>query len=132
MANRIVVPVQPGFDNTFTHRNSLVGRDLDRRAERVENAARRQAGLLYNRLKPSIRREWIRSRRGVLSMRVGSTVRHALVHHEGARPHVISARGSGLLRYVNKHGRVVFARSVNHPGHRANRYLTDNLPLALR
>jgi hypothetical protein len=132
MPNNIVVPVQPGWSQTFTARDSLVGRDLDRRAERVQDAARRQAGLLYNRLKPSMTREWfVSGRPDMLSIRVGSNVKHALVHHEGAKPHVITARNNGVLRYVNKRGQVVFARSVMHPGHRANRYLTDNLPLAL-
>jgi hypothetical protein len=134
MPNNIVVGIEPGWTQTFgTNQNSVVGRDLDRRAQRVQVAAVAQAGLLYNRLKPSIQREFFRSGRpDTISVRVGSNVRHALIHHEGSRSHLITARQGGVLRYINKQGRVVYARSVVHPGHRANRYLSDSLPLAIR
>lgn len=132
MPGRVVVPVQPGFDWTFRDRNGLMGREMDRRAERVQNAAVRQAGLWKNRLKPSMRREWLTSTNpDRLSMRIGSNVRHALVHHQGAKRHVIRARTGKVLRY-EKDGRVFFARSVNHPGHRGNPYLRDSLHLFVR
>lgn len=129
----IVVPVEPGYSDTFRSRTGAVGRDLDRRAERVENAARRQAGLWQNRLKPSMRRDWVASPNpNTLTMQVGSTVRHALVHHEGSVPHLIRARSNRVLRWVGKDKRVHFSTQVRHPGTRANRYLSDSLPLAVR
>lgn len=61
--------------------------------------------------------------------RVGSELDHALVHHEGARPHTIVPRaGGGRLRFFwEKRGRWVSLPRVSHPGHGPNPYLT--LPL---
>lgn len=59
-------------------------------------------------------------------VRVGSSVGHALAHHEGTRPHRITGRNGGMLRFT-KQGRVVYARSVMHPGTRPNKYLSDHL-----
>ena len=42
--------------------------------------------------------------------------------NDGARPHVIKPRRAKLLRFLSG-GRFVFARSVNHPGNRAYRFL---------
>lgn len=131
MPDRINVPVQPGYDEVFRSPTGLVGRDLDRRAARVERAATAQAGYGLGVLKRSMKREWVSRRGDVLTMRVGSDVRHAHVHHEGARPHVIRPVHAKALRFINKRGQVVFAYSVNHPGHAPNKYLTDNLHLAV-
>lgn len=53
----------------------------------------------------------------------------AYVHHEGSRPHAIAARNGQALRF-SASGRMVYARSVLHPGTRPNRFLSDNLYLA--
>lgn len=49
---------------------------------------------------------------------------HALVHHEGAPPHVIRARNAQFLRFEIQ-GRVIYVKQVNHPGHKGTFYLTD-------
>jgi hypothetical protein len=131
MADRVHVPEQPGYDQVFRHRNGLLGRDTERRARRVETAARRQAGVRTGVLRARIGSSWVTSRPDELVMKVGSDVDHALMHHEGTRPHVIRVRSSKAMRYVNNRGEVVFARQVQHPGTHPNRYLADNLPLAL-
>ncbi len=131
MPDRINVPDQPGYDQVFRSQNGLLGRDLQRRVRRVESAARRQARVRTGALRSRIHSSWIAGGRDRLAMRVGSDVDHALVHHEGARPHVIRPRNAKAMRYVNKQGDVVFAQQVSHPGTRPNRYLADNLPLAI-
>jgi hypothetical protein len=61
---------------------------------------------------------------------VGSELNHALVHHEGARPHIIVPRGGNRLRFFwEKRGRWVSMTRVRHPGHDSNPYLT--LPLLI-
>jgi hypothetical protein len=129
MADRVEIN-EPRFSLVFESKDGLVGRDTDRRARRIEVAAKAQVGVKSGALQRSIRRYWTRERGKTLSVAVGSNQRHAKVHHDGARPHVIRARYAKTLRYVRKDGSVAFAKSVNHPGHRANRYLTDNLRLA--
>ena len=62
---------------------------------------------------------------------VGSTVDHALFHHQGTRPHMIYPRQRSALRF-HKVGKVVFASSVRHPGTRPNPYLTRWLREAVK
>jgi hypothetical protein len=131
MADRVNVPDQPGYDQVFRKRSGMMGRDTKRRAGRVEAAARIQAGVRTGELKASIRSSWMRGGPDELVMKVGSNVGHALMHHRGTRPHVIRARGTKAMRYMNDRGEVVFAREIHHPGTHPNRFLADNLPLAL-
>ena len=57
---------------------------------------------------------------------VTASSRHALVHHEGARAHKITARKGGVLSFKGKGGTVT-TKSVNHPGSAANPYLVKAL-----
>jgi hypothetical protein len=130
VADRIVVPLQPGFDDEFKSRNGMVGRDLSKRATRVQLAAKAQTGVRTGMLKRDITKNWVNGNDLVIA--VGSDRYYAKWHHDGTRPHVIRAKNAKALRFVNKRGNVVFARSVNHPGTKPNRYLTDNLGLAVK
>jgi hypothetical protein len=60
---------------------------------------------------------------------VGSELRHALVAHNGARPHPIFPRSSGgTLRFFwSRKGRWVRLSGVNHPGMDGVPYLTTPL-----
>lgn len=131
MATKIVVPVQPGYKEVFESPDGHVGRDLSKRSTRVELAAQAQAGVRTGMLKRDIGKTWVSRSGKRLTIRVGSSVRHSLMHHEGTRPHVIRAVRAKALRYVNKRGEVVFALAVHHPGTKPNRYLADNLHLAV-
>jgi hypothetical protein len=127
-----------GMYEVFQSQDGEVGRDLSNRATRDQLAARRPEGKDTHMLERSIVKRWDRGRvgtgagrRGDLVAIVGSDRWYALLHHEGTRPHVIQPKNPmGVLRFV-KDGRVVFARVVHHPGTRPNRYLSDNLPLAV-
>lgn len=132
MADVILVPMQPGFDEVFRSRDGIVGRDLSNRATRVQLAAKAQTGVRTGMLKRDITKTWVRGTPPDLAIRVGASVKHALIHHDGTKPHVIRPKNAKALRFTNKRGDVVFARAVNHPGTRPNRYLADNLHLATR
>lgn len=94
----------------------------------VTAAAKRQAGKDTGELARSI--HWNLNRYGGLpEIWVGTYNQIAFLHHEGTRPHAISARGGTFLRFSAK-GRVVYDRTVMHPGTKANRFLTDNIYLA--
>lgn len=129
MADRFHIN-EPVYQHVFESKDGTVGKDLDERALRVVRAAKAQVGVKTGGLQRSIRRYWTRERGRKLTVAVGSNRSIAKIHHEGARPHVIRARNAKTLRYERKDGTIVFAKSVYHPGHRANRYLTDNLRLA--
>jgi hypothetical protein len=132
MPDRINVPQQPGYDRTFKSHTGEVGSDIDRRGSRVLQAARRQVGVRTGTLRSNLHKEWIQEPGGDVGQRVGSNVSYSLMHHDGTRPHVIRARRATVLRYVNRRGEVVFAKQVMHPGTRPNRYLEDNLHLAIQ
>jgi hypothetical protein len=106
-----------------------VGRDLARRGRKVLIAATMQVGIDTGRLKKSLKMTHERSTRGQFVM-VGSKLNYALMHHEGTRPHIITPNRAQVMVF-NKGSRVIYATSVRHPGTKANRYLRDNLYLAL-
>lgn len=70
----------------------------------------------------------ITSRDGLPVVQVGSEDPIALIHHEGTQPHVIlPRRGSRLVFWSDQSNRLVFAKQINHPGTRPNRFLVDAL-----
>lgn len=107
-----------------------VGRSLARRGVKVLAAARVQVGVDTGNLKKSLRMTHERSARGQF-VRVGSKLNHALVHHQGSRPHIITPKRSQVMVF-SKGTQIIYATSVRHPGTKPNRYLTDNLYLALK
>lgn len=128
--------------------NGPVMRDMSVRAERVQAAAKRQVRLghvgggernankravLRPNLRNTIVKRVVRGTDGNPSVLVGSASPIALLHHEGTRPHIIRPRNARVLVFWSMRGgaHMVFAKQVNHPGTRPNRYLTDNLHLAL-
>lgn len=57
-----------------------------------------------------------------ISVSVYPTVKYALTVHEGAKPHVIIPIRKQVLAF-RKNGRVVFAKRVNHPGNKPNKFV---------
>jgi hypothetical protein len=104
-----------------------VGRYLTVRAEALIVEAKNQVGVATGELKESIHvRKHSRSVGGQY-MEIGtSNVDHALMHHEGTRPHLIVRETP--MRFSSR-GRVVYTHAVAHPGTDPNRYLSDHLSL---
>lgn len=98
------------------------GRWLSRRGSLIVRLAKAQVGVNTGALRKSIHMRHFRDPRGQY-LWIGSELSHALVHHEGAKPHVIVPKTAKMLRFVSR-GQVVFAHRVNHPGSKPNRYLT--------
>lgn len=101
-----------------------VGMHLNKIGQQIKMAAKRQVGKNTGLLAASIGMSQNTNVSGQ-EVKIGSPVSYALIHHEGSRPHRITAHG-GMLRFTSK-GRVVYRRSVMHPGTRPNRYLSDHL-----
>jgi hypothetical protein len=104
-----------------------VGREMKKRAEIARTFARAKVGKETGMLAMSLYIEHSTAINGQ-HLRIGSNLPYALYHHEGTRPHLIHARGAEVLRFTNR-GRVVYARTVMHPGTKPNRYLTASIPL---
>jgi hypothetical protein len=129
MAQTYIFWNYPVLDHMLKSRNGMVGRDLMRRSRRVRAAAKAQVGVKTGLLKMSIE---VGSHERTIDGQqflVGSSVNYALLHHNGTRPHVITAKSGGTLRFARR-GAVVYTSRVVHPGTRPNKYLTDNLYLA--
>lgn len=109
----------------FLSTRGMVGKHISRLGTRIAMRAKRQVGVDTGRLRASIRSKVMEGRRGPMAI-VGSDQRHALLHHEGSRRHTITPKKAKALRF-KQGGRIVYAHSVNHPGTKANKYLSDNL-----
>lgn len=118
---------EKGLYATLRSQRSPVARYIRLLGEETVVVAKGLAGVKTGRLKRSIKMTRDRNLGVEYSVLVGSDVRHALVHHMGARPHVIRPQNpSGYLKFRSGSG-VVYAKSVKHPGHGPNRYLTEAL-----
>lgn len=116
-----------------------VMRDMIRNGQLVKREAQRRVGVATlppagpqrsrrpGTLRDSIVTRVVRDGDGAAVL-VGSEDPIALIHHEGTQPHVIIPRRSPrLVFWSGRAGRVIFAKQVNHPGTKPNRYLTDAL-----
>ena len=115
------------LDTLLNAPGGTVGRHLASVGRSIVAAAKGQVGVDTGRLKASIHMRHSRSGVGQY-IEVGSPLKHALVHHEGSRPHLIVPNRSQVLRFTAG-SRVIYTHMVRHPGTRPNRYLTDNLYL---
>jgi hypothetical protein len=115
------------LDNLLNSPRGEVGRHLAERGTRILIAAKNQVGVKTGRLKASINMRQYRSVGGQ-SLKIGSPLDYALIHHEGTRPHIITPDRAEFLRFSSR-GRVVYTRVVRHPGTKPNKYLADNLYL---
>lgn len=112
--------------------------DMLRRADKVQRAAKEQIPLgpgpsgprghlresVVKRIYPGDSKEFL------MDVWVGSDHPRALMHHEGTAPHLIEPVRAEVLAF-NYEGEMVFTAYVFHPGTSPNKYLTDNLPLAV-
>lgn len=109
----------------------MVGRDLARRGDTLAYRGRSTVGKRTGTLLGSIHRTPVVPTRQGLETRVGSPLRYAAPHHQGARPHIIRPRRAKALRFRIA-GHIVFASRVNHPGNRPNPFLARWLQEAVR
>jgi len=122
------VKFYPGMlDHVLNSPQGDVGMYLKKRARRIVTAAKGQVGVETGQLRNSINFTHLRDGRSQYAW-IGSKEPHALMHHEGTRPHTIVPREAPLLRFTSG-SRIIYTRHVEHPGTRANKYLSDQLYL---
>lgn len=122
-------PDRAAIRAVFRGPNSTLGRDLQRRADRVEAAARRLVGVDSGLLRSTIRQQAGANGAGqyihIIAGTPGRTP-YLQYHLFGAAPHVIRPRRARALRFeIN--GQIVFAQKVNHPGNAPNPFLQEAL-----
>lgn len=127
--NSELVLYDAALDTMLNNPRGDVGKYLARRGRLTTALAKRQVGVRTGHLRASITMRQGRDARGQY-VKIGSNVRHALLHHEGTRPHVIVAQRAHVLVFM-KRGKVIHTPIVFHPGTKPNRYLSDNLPTML-
>ena len=125
----VIFKSYPTMDYMLNSPSGMVGKHIARRGRIVMMAAKRQVGVKTGMLRQSIHMRHGVDGRGQY-VKVGSNRDYALMHHEGTRPHVITPNTAKVLRFTAG-TRVVYTRKVAHPGTRPNRYLKDNLYLAI-
>jgi hypothetical protein len=113
------------LDNFLNNPNGEVGRFLNDKGNEIITVARAMVGVRTGNLRSSIHMRHMRDPRGQ-RIWVGSTLDYALAHHEGTSPRTITPKSGKMLRFVSR-GQVVYAHAVQHPGSKANRYLSDAL-----
>lgn len=115
----------------FRGEDGPVGRMLDDDTRLVMNRARTLVGVRSGLLLSTIGREPMRQ--GALGpYRDVTAGKHGLTnylgyHHDPTSPHIIRPNRRKRLRFVDRTGRVVFARVVHHPGTRGTYFLTRAL-----
>ena len=127
MARNKVILYDGPMDYLLNNPNGPTGRVLRKKGSYVLKAAKAQVGVRTGALKQSIHQRHLRDSRGQY-VRIGSDKPYALAHHEGTRPHRITPNRAQALKFTAR-GAVIYAGVVNHPGTKANKYLTDNLHL---
>lgn len=115
------------IDHFLNAPSGEVGRYLAKRGTLILMAARRDVGVDTGQLKADLYMIHRRNAAGQY-VQIGADNRIALLHHNGTRPHYITPNNQQFLRYSSG-GRMVYSRSVLHPGTRPNHYLSDNLSL---
>lgn len=94
-------------------------------AEEIMVEAKTRVGVRTGRLQRSIKVTRYQLPPG--GYLVGSNRPYALVHHEGAQPHIIRPTKPGGLLVFNVKGRTVKTTVVKHPGHAGRKYLTGSM-----
>jgi hypothetical protein len=128
MKNKVILYPGP-MDMMLKSPVGEVGRFLAGRARLIVVGAKSQVGKKTGRLRQSIHSRQSRTAYGQMVW-IGSEVKYALAHHEGTKPHIIKPDKAKALRFTAG-TRVIYSRAVKHPGTRANRYLKDQLYIAV-
>jgi hypothetical protein len=131
-ATKVKVTLYPGEPDLYvTDPNGPVVRDLERRMTRVQWEARRRVRVRTGTLLSTIRKKvGFRKSFAYVDVLAGQNrLRYTMIEHDGSPAHRITARRRKSLRFVVG-GRVVFRRSVWHPGTQGTEFLTRALPYA--
>lgn len=120
-----VVIYDSTLDNLLNNPNGEIGRFLKNKGNEILTMARSLVGVRTGKLRSSLHMRHMRDARGQYVW-VGSTLDYALAHHEGTGPRTITPKSGKMLRFASR-GRIVYTHAVQHPGTKANKYLSNAL-----
>lgn len=125
------ITLDPGQPYIWVRTEGSVGRELELRMTRAQLAARGLVRVRTGSLLSTIRKNNGLNAQGIYTDVIagGGRVNYTMFEHDGTVPHRITARRRKMLRYI-QNGRVIFRRSVWHPGTRGTHFLINALPAA--
>jgi hypothetical protein len=88
-------------------------------AQSIAAVAKGLAPRKTGKLADSIKTERI----GPSTWTVKADTEYALPVERGAKPHVITPKSAGVLRFPSKSGTIVYTQRVNHPGNAPNPFM---------
>lgn len=129
---KVDVKLYPGEPYRFLNEaDGPLVRDLERRMLRAQISAEQLVRVRTGTLLATIHRERSTVRRlpAVEVVAGRARMKYTMLEHDGTPPHIIRARRKKSLRFTVG-GKVVFRRSVRHPGTTGSHFLTKSLPRA--
>lgn len=123
--------IRSGTDQMFASKTAPIQLYLANIGREMEGEARRRVGFRTGTLKRSIGSRLVPKLRGKgWDVEVFADTPYATYHHEGTKPHPIPktrVKGKFLVFPGTNdwEGQTIVVPSVNHPGHKANRFLVD-------
>jgi hypothetical protein len=115
-------------ENMLHGPDGIVGRYMIGKSQIVQNAAIVQCPKRTGKLSQSIVKRFYDSDVG-FTVVIAALQPYALYVHEGTKAHVIYPKKAKALRWYGADGNPIFATKVNHPGTKANHFLTDQMYL---
>lgn len=119
-----LVLYKPVLSEYLNGSTGAVWKFLQLKARKTVAEAKTQVGYKTGRLRNSIYMKHTISPIGHKIV-IGSDVEYAHMHHQGTKPHIILPKGDHEFLRFSIGSRVVYTRIVNHPGTKANRFLSD-------
>lgn len=132
IANRPTsIEFDPGQPKLFVVTDHDLGRNLDKRASRVQMGMRFRVRVRSGKLISTTRKHpgANASTQYVDILAGGRGANYVMIEEEGSRPHIIRARRRKALR-IPVGGAVIFRRQVRHPGTVGTHFMVRSLPLA--
>jgi hypothetical protein len=107
--------------------SGMVGKHMHKIGKKILIGARKQVGVQTGVLRGSLFMQHQGFSGRGQSLKIGSGLSYAEMHHQGTRPHIITPTKPGGNLVFRKGSRIIHARIVNHPGTKPNRFLSDQL-----
>lgn len=121
-----VVIYKPILNYEMNVPSGMVGRHMHKIGVKIVAGARRQVGVKTGALRGSIYMHHRGSANGQ-TLKIGSGLNYAYLHHQGTRPHIITPNKPGGNLIFSKGSRIIKTKIVQHPGTKPNRYLSSQL-----